>query len=233
MEHEVGPLLPHFGSTRRRFLLGVLGATGVVALPVALSYAISSSKPQHGADPEPLEALAGSTTSSIIGGTTTSDAATTTTDASTTTTSTPAATTTVPPTTVAPTTTLPSTTTTLPPTTTAVATGSPPTILAPSSVNAGGTLTVWVEGYVPGETVTFILHSDALIIGTSIVDPSGNAGITAKIPLSFPTGPHRLEVVGTITASTDRPIDVHAAASSTPTKTTSSGATAGTLPATR
>ena len=116
--------------------------------------------------------------------TTTTEATTTTTSASTTTTTAPATTTTS----------VASTTTTAAPTTT---TTNPGGSVSPSSVAPGGIITVQTDGWKSGSSVSAILHSDPVALGTLTADGSGLASARFSIPANVATGSHSVVLTGT------------------------------------
>ena len=133
----------------------------------------------------------GATTTTTEATTTTTSASTTTTEATTTTTSASTTTTTAPATT---TTSVASTTTTAAPTTT---TTNPGGSVSPSSVAPGGIITVQTDGWKSGSSVSAILHSDPVALGTLTADGSGLASARFSIPANVATGSHSVVLTGT------------------------------------
>ncbi|MEI8001788.1 MAG: hypothetical protein WCI50_10585 [Actinomycetes bacterium] len=133
----------------------------------------------------------GATTTTTEATTTTTSASTTTTEATTTPTSASTTTTTAPATT---TTSVASTTTTAAPTTT---TTNPGGSVSPSSVAPGGIITVQTDGWKSGSSVSAILHSDPVALGTLTADGSGLASARFSIPANVATGSHSVVLTGT------------------------------------
>ncbi|MCG7286889.1 Ig-like domain-containing protein [Cellulomonas sp. ACRRI] len=52
------------------------------------------------------------------------------------------------------------------------------------------------EGFQPGETVAFYLHSDPVFLGTSVADANGVARLMATVPADVPTGAHTVYATG-------------------------------------
>jgi hypothetical protein len=52
------------------------------------------------------------------------------------------------------------------------------------------------EGFEPGETVAFYLHSDPVFLGTAVADANGIARLLADIPADVPTGAHTVIATG-------------------------------------
>ncbi|VTR76389.1 hypothetical protein [Cellulomonas hominis] len=52
------------------------------------------------------------------------------------------------------------------------------------------------EGFEPGETVAFYLHSDPVFLGTAVADANGVARLLASIPADVPTGAHTVIATG-------------------------------------
>jgi hypothetical protein len=52
------------------------------------------------------------------------------------------------------------------------------------------------EGFEPGETVAFYLHSDPVFLGTAVAGPDGVARLLADIPADVPTGAHTVIATG-------------------------------------
>ncbi|WP_282948285.1 Ig-like domain-containing protein [Cellulomonas endometrii] len=52
------------------------------------------------------------------------------------------------------------------------------------------------EGFQPGETVAFYLHSDPVFLGTAVADANGIARLLADIPANVPAGAHTVMATG-------------------------------------
>lgn len=52
------------------------------------------------------------------------------------------------------------------------------------------------EGFQPGETVAFYLHSDPVFLGTAVADENGVARLLADIPADVPAGAHTVIATG-------------------------------------
>ena len=52
------------------------------------------------------------------------------------------------------------------------------------------------EGFEPGESVAFYLHSDPVFLGTAVADANGVARLLADIPADVPTGAHTVIATG-------------------------------------
>lgn len=52
------------------------------------------------------------------------------------------------------------------------------------------------EGFQPGETVAFYLHSDPVFLGTAVADANGIARLMATVPGDVPTGAHTVYATG-------------------------------------
>jgi hypothetical protein len=200
-----------YSSVQTSGLLSIAVGTGTVTWTNSNGYG-PATLTCDAADPCDLVIKAGLTGDSITdtyfiqslefgggGATTTTEATTTTTSASTTTTTAPATTTTSASTTTttAPattTTSVASTTTTAAPTTT---TTNPGGSVSPSSVAPGGIITVQTDGWKSGSSVSAILHSDPVALGTLTADGSGLASARFSIPANVATGSHSVVLTGT------------------------------------
>ncbi|NHT19262.1 Ig-like domain repeat protein, partial [Cellulomonas sp. IC4_254] len=86
--------------------------------------------------------------------------------------------------------------------------GSDPTPQITSSktlMRAGAAVTLVARGFVPGERVTFVLHSDPVVLGTAIADADGVATLTVALPAGVPAGAHTVVATG---ADSGRAADV-------------------------
>jgi hypothetical protein len=186
-------------TTRRTFLAGLLIGGGVLAAPVIASFGVGggtrrASAPQGSNETSTTEGSNETTTTTEGSNETTTTMGsneTTTTMASNTTTTTTAATTTTATTTAATTTTAGTTPTTKP----------TPTLSAPATSSPGATITASVTGFIPGETVTFVLHSDPVTLGSGTANSSGGLTQRLVIPASATQGTHQIEAVGSVTSS--------------------------------
>lgn len=97
----------------------------------------------------------------------------------------------VPPTTPAPSSPLPSTPPA--PSSPAPSAGSAPLV---TSVPAGGTVRIRVEGYRPGEQVTIALRGSGEVLGSATAADDGAVTAEVQIPARTGTGPAALDVVG-------------------------------------
>ena len=79
------------------------------------------------------------------------------------------------------------------------ATGSDATPQITSSktlMRAGAEVTLVARGFVPGERVTFVLHSDPVVLGTAVADADGVATLTVELPTGAPAGAHTVVATG-------------------------------------
>lgn len=95
----------------------------------------------------------------------------------------------------------------------------PPTTPAPdlsgstSTLPAGGTITLVARDFLPGETVSFYLHSDPIFLGTAVADANGVATLVVAIPAGAPAGEHHVRATGATSQRTaEIPVTVTAAA---------------------
>ncbi|WPF82747.1 Ig-like domain-containing protein [Sanguibacter sp. 4.1] len=65
------------------------------------------------------------------------------------------------------------------------------TTLAP-----GEKITLVARGFLPGETVEFVLHSDPVVLGTAEADADGVATLVVALPAGVPAGEHHVEATG-------------------------------------
>jgi len=83
-----------------------------------------------------------------------------------------------------------------------------------TSVPAGGTVRIRVEGYRPGERVTIALRGSGEVLGSATAGDDGAVTAQVRIPPSTATGPAALDVVGGDEASAAAvPLQVAAAVS--------------------
>lgn len=61
---------------------------------------------------------------------------------------------------------------------------------------AGARVTLRAEGFVPGETVRFVLHSDPVFLGTAVADANGVATLVVALPDGVPAGQHHVVATG-------------------------------------
>ena len=62
----------------------------------------------------------------------------------------------------------------------------------------GATFTVSASGFQPGETVSIVVHSTPITLGTTKATPSGTVSVLVSLPTSLPAGAHTLSLVGSI-----------------------------------
>lgn len=72
-------------------------------------------------------------------------------------------------------------------------------------MRAGAEVTLVARGFVPGERVTFVLHSDPVVLGTAVADADGVATLTVALPTGVPAGAHTVVATG---ADSGRAADV-------------------------
>lgn len=100
--------------------------------------------------------------------------------------------------------------------------------VGPTTVQAGGSVSITGSGFPAATAVRIELHSDPVVLGTATTDAQGALSFTATIPRSTAAGAH--EVVAIAPAATARAaITVTAAATAPPT---SGGASSGDLAST-
>jgi hypothetical protein len=78
-------------------------------------------------------------------------------------------------------------------------TGSVPTaeLATPKAATTPGqTMDLVADGFQPGETVAFYVHSDPVYLGTAVADAHGIARLTATIPADLPVGAHTVIATG-------------------------------------
>lgn len=63
-------------------------------------------------------------------------------------------------------------------------------------MRAGAEVTLVARGFVPGERVTFVLHSDPVVLGTAVADADGVATLTVELPTGVPAGAHTVIATG-------------------------------------
>jgi hypothetical protein len=80
-----------------------------------------------------------------------------------------------------------------------VRTGTQPTaqLESPKAATAPGQqMELVAEGFEPGETVAFYLHSDPVFLGTAVADANGIARLMATVPADVPSGSHTVYATG-------------------------------------
>lgn len=78
-----------------------------------------------------------------------------------------------------------------------------------ATVTAGSTVNLHASGFLPGEQITFVLHSDPVNLGTATADENGAAEYTTRIPSNTSSGAHTITATGeTSTGSDDVAITV-------------------------
>lgn len=81
-----------------------------------------------------------------------------------------------------------------------------------STLPVGGTITLVARDFLPGETVSFYLHSDPIFLGTAVADANGVATLVVAIPAGAPTGEHHVRATGATSLRTaEIPVTVTAA----------------------
>lgn len=60
----------------------------------------------------------------------------------------------------------------------------------------GGVVTLRATGFVPGERVRFVLHSDPVFLGTAVADADGIATLIVELPEGTPVGQHHVVATG-------------------------------------
>jgi hypothetical protein len=71
-----------------------------------------------------------------------------------------------------------------------------------STVGAGGSLIVTGSGFQPGETITLVLHSTPVTLGTTPADSQGSFSTTVTIPADTTPGNHTIIATGNTSGST-------------------------------
>jgi alpha-L-fucosidase len=61
-----------------------------------------------------------------------------------------------------------------------------------SSIGPGGSLTVTGTNFAPGDTVTIVLHSAPVTLGTTTANPSGAFSVVVTIPSDTAPGDHQI-----------------------------------------
>ncbi|WP_298459810.1 Ig-like domain-containing protein [uncultured Cellulomonas sp.] len=79
-----------------------------------------------------------------------------------------------------------------------VVTGGPVAVgVSDASLNPSSSVTITAEGFQPGETVVFVLHSDPVILGTAVAGEDGRAVLTvASLPAGTALGDHLVQAIG-------------------------------------
>jgi len=81
-----------------------------------------------------------------------------------------------------------------------------------STLPVGGTITLVARDFLPGETVSFYLHSDPIFLGTAVADANGVATLVVAIPAGAPAGEHHVRATGATSLRTaEIPVTVTAA----------------------
>jgi len=65
-----------------------------------------------------------------------------------------------------------------------------------AEVAPGATQTATAAGFAPGETVSAVLHSDPVDVGTFVADAEGEVSLQFIVPVDTPTGEHSLVLTG-------------------------------------
>ncbi|MDR0366411.1 MAG: Ig-like domain-containing protein, partial [Bifidobacteriaceae bacterium] len=79
--------------------------------------------------------------------------------------------------------------------------GLPTVRLNGSAVSAGETQSAEIENFQPGETLTVVMYSEPLELGSHVADASGRVSISWLVPNSTPAGQHTVEVSGAVSGS--------------------------------
>lgn len=98
----------------------------------------------------------------------------------------------------------PTPTPTVSPTPTPTVTPTPAPTALPVAALAGSTsvtppqqpVTLVARGFLPGEVVTFTLHSDPVVLGTAVADLTGVATLVTTVPAGTPAGLHHVVASG-------------------------------------
>jgi hypothetical protein len=83
-----------------------------------------------------------------------------------------------------------------PPPTPSPSPSQPGNSISTTVVPPGGTFTVTVAGYLPGETILFVIHSTPVQLAAVNANASGSATATLTIPSNIPTGSHTITATG-------------------------------------
>jgi DNA-binding beta-propeller fold protein YncE len=94
--------------------------------------------------------------------------------------------------------------------TTAAVAGNPVASVGLASVVQGGTQSVSATGFAPGESVTAVMHSDPLTIGTKPAGANGEVSFTWTIPATATPGAHTVDLTGSISGALTVPFTVTA-----------------------
>jgi hypothetical protein len=73
--------------------------------------------------------------------------------------------------------------------------GSP--VVSGASLHPGQVLTVSASGFSPGESVTVVVHSAAITVGTTHASATGTLTVTFALPAGLASGSHTLSLTGT------------------------------------
>ena len=71
-----------------------------------------------------------------------------------------------------------------------------PVTFGSGDVAPGATQTFTASGFTPGESVSAVMHSDPVNVGTFVADPSGTVDAQFIVPLDASPGQHRLVLTG-------------------------------------
>ncbi len=69
-------------------------------------------------------------------------------------------------------------------------------LTVPATVTSRQSVTLEARGFLPGESVDFVLHSDPVYLGTVVADAAGVARLTVTIPAGVPAGGHHVLAAG-------------------------------------
>lgn len=108
------------------------------------------------------------------------------------------------------------------------------TLETPKAATAPGQqMQLVAEGFQPGETVAFYLHSDPVFLGTAVAGADGVARLLADIPADVPAGEHTVIATGGTSGRwATLPVELAVPGASTPAATAAPSATSPELAAT-
>jgi LPXTG-motif cell wall-anchored protein len=99
--------------------------------------------------------------------------------------------------------------------------------ISPTSVKAGGSLTVDSSGWKASSSVTITLHSDPVVLGTVNSDASGAVHSTVTVPAGTAPGAHTIVATGSDAGGTPQEVSTNVTVTAA-----SSGGGGGSLPRT-
>jgi len=83
-----------------------------------------------------------------------------------------------------------------PPPTPSVTPSHPRNAISISIVTPGGRVSITISGFVPGEIIIIVIHSDPVQLATAKADAGGGATASFVIPSDIPAGPHTITATG-------------------------------------